>query len=46
MSLVLKFFICITADSAFAVEALRAELARAKEQAGMGNAAAEKTAAE
>ena len=38
--------ICITADSAAAVETLRAELARAKEQARMSNAAAEKAAAE
>ena len=38
--------ICITADSAAAVETLRAELARAKEQARMSNAAAEKAATE
>ena len=38
--------ICITADSAAAVETLRAELGRAKEQARMSNAAAEKAAAE
>ena len=38
--------ICITADSAAAVETLRAELARAKEQARMSNAASEKAAAE
>ena len=36
--------ICITADSAAAVETLWAELARAKEQARMSNAAAEKAA--
>ena len=36
--------ICITADSAAAVETLRAELARAKEQARMSNAAAKKAA--
>ena len=34
--------ICITADSAAAVETLRAELARAKEQARMSNMAAKK----
>ncbi len=38
--------ICITADSAAAVETLQAELARAKEQARMSNAAAEKVADE
>ena len=36
----------MTADSATAVETFRAELARAKEQARMSNAAAEKVAAE
>ena len=46
MSLVLKFFICIIADSAVAVETLQAELARAKEQARLGNAAALKAAEE
>ena len=46
MSVILKICICITADSAAAVETLRAELARAKEQARMSNAAAEKVAAE
>jgi hypothetical protein len=38
--------ICITADNAAAVEALRAELAQAKEQARMSEAAAKKAAAE
>ena len=38
--------ICITADSATAVETFWAELARAKEQARISNAAAEKIAAE
>ena len=38
--------ICITADSAAAVETLQAELARAKEQARMRNAAAGKAATE
>ena len=38
--------ICITADSAAAVETLRAELARAKEQARMSNAATKKAATE
>ena len=37
---------CITLDGAAAVETLRAELARAKEQARMSNAAAEKAAGE
>ena len=37
---------CITADSAATVEILRAELARAKEQARVSNAAAKKAAAE
>ena len=37
---------CINADGAAAVEALRAELARAKEQARFSNAAAEKASAE
>ena len=37
---------CKTADSAAVVETLRAELTRAKEQARMSNAAAEKVAAE
>ena len=38
--------ICITADNVAAVDALRAELARAKEQARMSEAAAKKAAAE
>ena len=38
--------ICIDADGAAAVEILRAELARAKEQAQINNAAAEKASAE
>ena len=38
--------ICITADSASAVETLQAELARAKEQARMSNAAVNKVATE
>ena len=37
---------CMNADGAAAVEALRAELARAKEQARSSNAAAEKASAE
>ena len=37
---------CINADGAAAVEALRAELARAKEQARFSNVAAEKASAE
>ena len=37
---------CITVDGAAAVEILRAELARAKEQARIDNAAAEKASAE
>jgi hypothetical protein len=36
----------VTADGAATVEALRAELARAKEQARLGNAAAVKAAEE
>ena len=38
--------ICINTDGAAAVEFLRAELARAKEQARINNAAAEKAYAE
>ena len=38
--------ICITTESAAAVETLRAELARAKEQAKVSNAAAKKAAAD
>ena len=37
---------CMNANGAAAVEALRAELARAKEQARLSNAAAEKASAE
>ena len=37
---------CMNADGAAAVEALRAELARAKDQAWLSNAAAEKASAE
>ena len=37
---------CINADGAAAVEALRAELAQAKEQARFSNAAAKKASAE
>ena len=37
---------CINADGAAAVEALRAELARAKKQAWFSNAATEKASAE
>ena len=37
---------CMSADGAAAVEALRAELARAKGQAWLSNAAAEKASAE
>ena len=46
MSVILKICICITADTIATVETLRAELARAKEQARMSNAAAKKAAAE
>ena len=46
MSMTLRICICITTYSAAAVETLRADLARAKEQARMSNAAAEKVAAE
>ena len=46
MSVTLRICICITADSAAAVETLQAKVARAKEQARMSNAAAEKVAAE
>ena len=46
MSVILRICICITVDSAAAVETLWAELARAKEQTRMSNAAAEKVAAE
>ena len=45
MSMTLRICICIAADSAAAVEILRVELAWAKEQARMSNAAAEKVAA-
>ena len=38
----LEFIICLTADGAAAVETLWAELARAKEQARISNAAADK----
>ena len=37
---------CVSADSAATVETLRAELARAKEQARMSNVAAKKAADE
>ena len=46
MSVTLRICMCMTADSAAAVETLRAELARAKEQVRMSNAAAQKAAAE
>ena len=49
LSLTLKrvlYGICMNADGAAAVEALRAELARAKEQARFSNVAAEKASAE
>ena len=46
MSVTLRICICITADSAAAVETLWAELARAKEQARMSNVVAEKVATE
>jgi hypothetical protein len=49
LSMTLKrvlYEICINADGAAAVEALRAEIARAKEQARFSNAAAEKASAE
>ena len=49
LSLTLKrvlYEMCMSADGAAAVEALRAELARAKDQAWLSNAAAEKASAE
>ena len=46
MSVILRICICVTADSAAAVETLRAELARAKEQARTSNVAAKKVAGE
>ena len=46
MSVALRICTCITTDSVAAVETLRAELARAKDQTRMSNAAAEKVAAE
>ena len=39
-SMMLEFIICLTADGAAAVDTLRAELARAKEQARISNTAA------
>ena len=45
-SMMLKIVICLSADGAAAVEILRAEQARAKEQARMSNAAAEKAVSE
>ena len=44
--MVLEFIVCLTADGAVAVEALRAELAWAKEQARISNGAAEKAVGE
>ena len=44
--MILRICICITADSATAVETLQAELARAKEQARMSDAVGKKAAAE
>ena len=46
MSMTLEFIVCLTADGAAAVETLRAELARAKEQARISNMAAEKAVGE
>ena len=46
MSVTLRICICIRADSVIAFETLQAELARAKEQPRMSNAAAEKAATE
>jgi hypothetical protein len=45
VTLKIVYWICMTADGAAAVEVLRAELARAKEQARFSNAAAEKASA-
>ena len=45
-SMMLEFIICLTADGAAAVETLRAELAWAKEQARISNAAVEKAVGE
>ena len=45
-SVMLGFIICLTADGAAAMETLRVELARAKEQARISNAAAEKAVGE
>ena len=44
--MILEFIVCLTADGATAVETLRAELARVKEQARRSNAAAVKAADE
>ena len=46
MKLELYSATCVSADGAAAVESLRAELARAKEQARMSNVAAKKAADE
>ena len=46
MSVTLRICICVTTDGAATIETLRAELARAKEQARMGNVATKKAADE
>ena len=46
MSVTLRICVCITVDSAATVETLWAELARAKEQARVSDAAAKKAAAD
>ena len=46
MTVILKIYICINADSAAAVETLQAELARAKEQARKSDATALKAVEE
>ena len=46
MGVALRICTCITTDSVAAVEILRAELVRAKEQARFSNAAAEKASAD
>ena len=45
-SMMLEFIVCLTADGAAVVETLRAELALAKEQARISNAAVEKAVGE
>ena len=46
MNMTLKIVICLTADGAAAIETLWAELARAKEQARVSNAAAKSAGAD